>query len=148
MRRVLKWTVAVDDRDHPIGSGPVALVDLQPGPGHAVTVWTVEDETTLTQAGRRARVYGTGHPVPEGDVHLGSVQTFVHGQPLVWHLFAGPVQHPTTTPLQVAPPTGLNLQCPKCGTPVEALERTDHPRNPITVHPCGCQMDVSAFADT
>lgn len=94
MRRVLKWPVPVDDGWHPIGGGQVALVEVQNRPDGApevhrpvgvVTVWTVEsvndarDPVSL----RAARVFGTGHPVPDDTDLLGSCQDGA----LVWHLF-------------------------------------------------------------
>lgn len=83
MRRVLKWTVPVDDRDHPIGGGRVVLVDTKGNFG-VVLVWT--EETQPTPQVRRARVYGTGQPVPDHDDEwIGST---VAG-PLVWHVYAG-----------------------------------------------------------
>jgi len=86
-RRVLKWTVPVDDQSHHIGSGHVVHVACQGGPD-TVQVWTEEywvsdsDESN----GRRARVYGTGHRIPEGWDHLGSVLC----DGLVWHLYMEP----------------------------------------------------------
>lgn len=80
-RRVLKWTVPIDDHDHPIGSGPVVLVGSQNESWDVVQVWTDEaDDPEI----RSARVYGTGQPVPADDKHLGSVIV----APLVWHVFA------------------------------------------------------------
>ena len=110
MKRVLKWTVPVDDQWHPIGGGEVALVAVQGRPEvtprgmsgtvGVVTVWTVEtfvegwEKRQLGGAPTRgARVYGTGHDVPDSPevptTHLGSCQD----GPLVWHLF-GTVQTP------------------------------------------------------
>lgn len=82
IRRILKWDVPVDDRDHPIGSGPVTLVACQRG-ADIVQVWTDESDHNNVQL-RSARIYGTGQPVPAGDQHIGSV---IAG-PLVWHAFA------------------------------------------------------------
>lgn len=83
--RVLKWTVPVDDRPHPIGSGKVVLVDCQDGPD-AVQVWTLEHDITAAIGPCNAQVFGTGQVLPEGVVntHLGSVATEAG---LVWHLF-------------------------------------------------------------
>lgn len=84
-RRVLKWPVPVDDTDHPIGAGRVVFVDAQ---GHRarVFVWT-EEPHGLAEAVRRARVYGTGQPIPDGDIHIG---TTIAG-PFVWHVYAAPL---------------------------------------------------------
>ena len=81
-RRVLKWPVPVDDADHPIGAGPVVFVDAL-GYRSTVFVWT-EEPQDAAHAVRRARVYGTGQPVPGDDVHIGST---VAG-PFVWHVYA------------------------------------------------------------
>jgi hypothetical protein len=80
-RRVLKWAVPVDDRDHPVGSGPVVYVACQAG-YDVVQVWTDEPDADHVQVSS-ARVYGTGQPVPGDDVHVGSTAT----GPLVWHVF-------------------------------------------------------------
>lgn len=90
MKRVLKWDVPVDDKDHPIGPGRVLHVACQWSPS-VVQVWTEETEETGENpvvATRRARVYGTGHPVPEKDEHLGSVAAT--GTALVWHVYGSP----------------------------------------------------------
>lgn len=90
MKRVLKWTIPVDDHDHPIGTGPVVLVACQHGPG-SVQVWTEESDGP-DQEMRRARVYGTGHPVSDGDEHLGSVVASARGDfPVVWHVYGSPL---------------------------------------------------------
>lgn len=83
-RRVLKWTVPVDDEWHPIGSGPVVLAACQFGVD-AVQVWTDEhDDGNVLR--RNARIYGTGHELPPFGQHLGSVMTV--GGALVWHVYA------------------------------------------------------------
>lgn len=89
--RVLKWVIPADDRDHPCGTGPVIHVDLAPSlytsppePFRPVAVWTVEPEDNPEVTS--ARVYGTGHIVPDGDEPCGSVVT---GYGLVWHVFRG-----------------------------------------------------------
>lgn len=84
MRRVLKWTVPVDDHAHEVGSGPVCLVACQTS-AEQVQVWTLESDATLGRTWL-AQVYGTGHDVPEGALHLGSVMA-ADGA-LIWHLFA------------------------------------------------------------
>lgn len=86
--RVLKWVVPVDDNYHPIGWGKVVHVACQHGEEH-VMVWTEESEDIgLLNQSRAARVFGTGHPIPPGLEHLGSVVTG-EGR-LVWHLYAAP----------------------------------------------------------
>lgn len=83
-RRVLKWQVPVDDRDHPIGGGPVVLVACQNDNAALVQVWTDEANAGDVADLRSARVFGTGQPILRTDEHIGSV---VVG-PLVWHVFA------------------------------------------------------------
>lgn len=82
-RRILKWPVPVDDRDHPIGGGPVVHVDCQNEQWDVVHVWTDEPLDDDIKP-RSARVYGTGQQLPVDDHHVGSV---VAG-PLVWHVLA------------------------------------------------------------
>ena len=84
-RKVLKWDVPVDDQLHEIGSGPVVLVACQHSVD-VVSVWTDEDSENIQM--RAAQVYGTGHPVPLFDEHLGSV---IPHQALVWHVFGTPL---------------------------------------------------------
>jgi len=81
-RRILKWDIPVDDRDHPIGAGPVAHVGCQGGNAGLVTVWTDETDAPATAAPASARVYGTGQPLPDGDEAAESV---IAG-PFVWHV--------------------------------------------------------------
>lgn len=83
-RRILKWTIPVDDHDHPIGAGPVVHVDVQGNDTDLVQVWTDEDDAGDIQDAGLARVYATGQPVPPGDEVLGTV--LVLGGSLVWHV--------------------------------------------------------------
>lgn len=85
MKRVLKWAVPVDDKDHPIGTGPVVLVACQGNPA-VVHVWTEERDGKTTPT-RRARVYATGEPLNDSEQHIGSV--VVSGAELVWHVYGG-----------------------------------------------------------
>lgn len=81
-RRILKWTIPVDDHDHPIGIGAIVHVDVQGQRADLVQVWTDEWDT----GGRvvSARVYGTGQPIPEDGEILGSA--LAAGGALVWHV--------------------------------------------------------------
>lgn len=86
--RVLKWPVPVDDREHPIGDGPVLHVGCQGDDVAVVYVWTLEGNEDRVLSGRGARVYGTGQRLPDyvgTGYHLGSVIT-ADGA-LVWHCF-------------------------------------------------------------
>lgn len=90
-RRVLRWTVPLDDEWHDIGPGPVALVAWRLTSVNAVEVWTIEDlPPGWPHAGpepRKVRVFGTGHLLAEdAGEHVGS--TMSHGDELVWHVFA------------------------------------------------------------
>lgn len=67
--RVLKWSLAVDDRTYFIGEGTVVYVNCQV-PGQ-MQVWTVEENSEPSQS-RRALVVETGEVWPEGWVYLGS----------------------------------------------------------------------------
>lgn len=87
MKRVFKWTVPVDDMDHPIGGGKIVVAGCPEGPG-AVQVWTAEDTRRTSLKPRWVRVYGTGHAVPDGDLHLASARHEATG--LVWHLYGSP----------------------------------------------------------
>ena len=84
MKRVLKWSVPVDDKPHQIGSGKVVMVACQYGPESA-QVWTEESGVGYD---RQAQVYGTGHHIPGDWSHLGSAVA-ADGR-LVWHLYAEP----------------------------------------------------------
>lgn len=80
-RRVLKWNVPVDDRPHPIGTGPVVLVACQYGP-ESVQVWTEEPTPDVVHR-HEVQVFGTGQPLDGAGAHVGSV---VIGS-LVWHVY-------------------------------------------------------------
>jgi hypothetical protein len=81
-RRILKWTIPVDDRDHPVGAGPLVHVDSQNDPG-VVQVWTDETDAEHVDV-TSARVYATGQPLPERDEVLGTA--LVLDGALVWHV--------------------------------------------------------------
>lgn len=89
VKQVLKWSVPVDDQDHPIGTGRVVHVACQSGVVDVVSVWTEETAHTYGQS-RRARAYGTGQPIPEDDEHIGTALAPVHPpKTLVWHIYGG-----------------------------------------------------------
>lgn len=83
-KRVLKWSVEVDDQFHPIGGGRVVGVECQSGPAW-VQVWTEEASDTRPMT-RTARVYETGQEVPRDMEHVGMAMT-TGG--LVWHVYVG-----------------------------------------------------------
>ena len=82
-RRILKWTIPVDDQDHPIGPGPVVHVASQRDDSRFVQVWTDEPDAEHVDV-TSARVYATGQPLPTGDEILGTA--VVMGGQLVWHV--------------------------------------------------------------
>jgi hypothetical protein len=93
MKRILKWTVPVDDKTHPIGAGPVVHVGAQGNALEELQVWT-EEQVPFTLVGEEpqfdtvlARVYGTGHEYPDEGVAVGTVFAPMG---LVWHLVAFP----------------------------------------------------------
>jgi len=88
VKRVLKWTVGVDDKVHLIGGGQIVHVETQwQHAYHEVQVWTLEDGRG--DVGRHVQAFGTGHLLPDTiGAHLGSAVTA--GGALVWHLFEIP----------------------------------------------------------
>lgn len=80
-KRVLKWSVTVDDQVHTIGGGRVVLVASQYG-NLSVEVWTEEAGVDVEES-RQVRVFGTGHNVPDDAEHIGSC---IAG-PFVWHVY-------------------------------------------------------------
>jgi hypothetical protein len=82
-KRVLKWSVPVDNGHHEIGAGKVLHVHCQFTP-ELVQVWTEESELTKGST-RLAQVYGTGQEVPYDAAYLGT--TVTGGGALVWHLY-------------------------------------------------------------
>lgn len=84
MKRVLKWNVAVDDRAYEIGSGKVVLVESQFGLSEMVQVWTEEETFPVTEH-RWARVFGTGHDIPDDAKHLGSC--ILLQVSIIWHVY-------------------------------------------------------------
>lgn len=83
MKRVLKWNIPADDRDHPIGGGQVLHVACQ-GDRALVQVWTLETEDDGPY--RAVRIFGTGQPVPDhAGPYLGTA--LAADGALVWHVF-------------------------------------------------------------
>lgn len=84
--KVLKWPVPLDDQWHDIGNGLPVMVGEQGDPNTA-QVWTTQSEKDKGEPWK-ARVFGTGHEIPDDAIHLGSYQSMA--RPLVWHVFALP----------------------------------------------------------
>jgi hypothetical protein len=85
-RQVWKYEVPIDDQWHELRiprDFRVLHVGQQTDP-HRVCFW-VDVRDDHLKVGRRFCVFGTGHNVPPGAVHRGTVQDHQHG--LVWHLF-------------------------------------------------------------
>lgn len=81
MKRVLRYTVPVDDCWHAIDlSGPIRHIATR-GLDY-VEIWA---ETGGMSQSRRFRVYGTGHLIPDDATYVGTVLT--PGGQLVWHLY-------------------------------------------------------------
>ena len=78
-KRVLKWSIAVDDSVGVVGGGKVVHVASQ-NPPYLIEVWTEEFGVEVP---RRVQVFGTGHAIPNGSIHLGSC---IAG-PFVWHVY-------------------------------------------------------------
>ena len=96
MKTVWKFAVPIDDEWHdwPFPADQIVHVDVQsPAPDAAVMVWVEmsvdEPEVVPTTT---LRVFGTGHPVPDWALHVGSVVTAGGG--LVWHLYLAGEERP------------------------------------------------------
>ncbi len=81
-QRVLRWYVQVDDEPHPIPS--VGRIVHVAGDARHVEFWALTCEH-VEAAPRTFRVFGTGHPIPDGYVYVGTAPRTPEG--LVWHLF-------------------------------------------------------------
>lgn len=80
--RALRWSVHVDDRPHPIGTGEVLWVASRER--GCVEVWTLEGRAPRTHA---AQVFATGQVLPHGATHVGSCFDGFSTR-AVWHVFA------------------------------------------------------------
>jgi hypothetical protein len=83
-RRMFRYAVPVDDRAHVIRltSRPVAVAVAEGG--LSVEFWAeYADGAPVTD--RAFRVFGTGHPLPDGAQWAGTCPRTPDG--LVWHLF-------------------------------------------------------------
>lgn len=84
MKRVLKWDVPVDDKAHPIGTGPVVHVDCQHEDPAVVQVWTEEPADGHGPERRLAQVVATGMPYPDHGQHIGTAK--VYAGRIMWHV--------------------------------------------------------------
>lgn len=90
MKRVLKWSIPVDDQPHTIGGGPVLRAECQSAPD-AVQLWTVEDALNVHEdgqpclcGGREVQVVGTGQQFPSTWFPIATA--LAAGGALVWHV--------------------------------------------------------------
>lgn len=82
---IYRYEVPVDDRWHPLQlSGEVLHVDCRNA--RVVELWAMHHEGP--KAVRSFRVYGTGHPLPDGVDYIGTA--IAPGGQLVWHLVETP----------------------------------------------------------
>lgn len=85
-RRVLRFEIPIDDQPHKLPSGRVVMVsENRRGFPNRVEVWvdTEEGENLARGTSQKLQVFGTGHPVPEDALWVGSCRA----DPLVWHVF-------------------------------------------------------------
>lgn len=85
--RVLRFSVPLDDKAHPIAIGKPVLTAVRDNLVAGVEVW-IETEVAdnFPEGGydtRQAQVFGTGHHIPDGTEHIGSC---LDGG-LVWHVY-------------------------------------------------------------
>jgi hypothetical protein len=82
MRSVYRFEVPVDDKDHTHTlTGKVVHVGCRRP--QVVEFWAIHVEE-LHAREHRFRVIGTGHPIPDGLVYVGTALD----EPFVWHLLA------------------------------------------------------------
>ena len=87
MKRIFKYPLPVDDEVViPMPSGArILTVQAQ---NNLPCVWAVVTPDAEGMEDRRFRVFGTGHPIPEGTDSLEYIGTFqLHNGRLVFHLF-------------------------------------------------------------
>lgn len=84
MNRVIhRHQIPLNDADRSIdlcGTSKIIHVGMKHG---EVCIWVEQAERPLEPSPRHFRVFGTGHPIPEGYHHKGSV---VDGG-FVWHVY-------------------------------------------------------------
>lgn len=81
-KRMFRYEVPVDDQEHGFTlTGPVRAIG---GTLMYVEFW-YEHDYSATYRQVRFRVFGTGHPVPDYAVYVGTAPRTPEG--LVWHLY-------------------------------------------------------------
>lgn len=95
--RIFRERIPVDDQVHEMHLGRIVHVDCREP--EAVEVWfeahDADDDAAPRPEVMRLQVFGTGHPVPAGAVHVGTALSpalppFVRRGALVWHLYRLP----------------------------------------------------------
>ena len=83
-RAMYRYMIPVDDRPHieTLTGDPVAVAATADSRG--VEFWAEYDEQ-FGKSDRAFQVFGTGHPIPDGAVWVGTCPRTDLG--LVWHLF-------------------------------------------------------------
>jgi hypothetical protein len=80
MRTIYKYRLPAEAVTIPLPEGAFIIsVHMQEGDPH---IWADVDTSKPLQQ-RRFRVFGTGHPLPAGDLHF--IGTLLDG-PFVWHV--------------------------------------------------------------
>lgn len=82
-RRILKYTVPVDDQPHTFELTGEPLAVESKYPGSTVDFWVENDDEALDFT-RTFQVIGTGHEMPKCSRYVGTAQVWRVG--LVWHL--------------------------------------------------------------
>lgn len=79
---IYRYEIPVDDNWHniPLSGAILHVATRQPD---RVELWALNSGGS--KADRMFRVYGTGQPIPDGAVHIGTA--IIPGGLLVWHLF-------------------------------------------------------------
>ncbi|OMI34388.1 DUF7352 domain-containing protein [Streptomyces sparsogenes] len=84
-RAIHRYEVPVDDCWHAVDlTGEIVHVDSRSM--HTVEIWAIHGPGEPTRRG--FRVYGTGHPIPDDAIHVGTA--IPPGGQLVWHLLELP----------------------------------------------------------
>lgn len=84
--RIFRYEVPVDGRWHIVTSGPVLHVGCRDE--DFVEFWADAPEEGVVAETRHFRVFGTGHPMPDGLVYVGTA--VAPGDRYVWHLVSDP----------------------------------------------------------
>ena len=85
MRKVFKYVIEVNDevQEHPIPrTATEHYVGLNPADESQLAIWFVVDPDHKTMD-RKFFVRGTGHPIPDAAIYMGSV----HSGMFIWHIF-------------------------------------------------------------